>query len=70
MTASGMDKVVSNLRGLVGNRNIGRVKKAWISALCGMTKKVNERLMKMFSGGLAMWVVKRVHVRECGSSVQ
>ena len=42
---------MDNLIGLLGIRMMDMVRNAWIRELCGVTKGVDERLMKVFSDG-------------------
>ena len=44
-----------NLKGLLGIRRMDRVLNGRIRELCGVTKRVYEGLMRVFSGGLAIW---------------
>ena len=44
-----------NLRGLLGIRRMDRVPNARIRGLCRMMKGEDESMMRVFSGGLAMW---------------
>ena len=46
---------MDNLRDLLGIRRIDKVQNARIRELCGVTKGVDEKIMKVFSGGLDMW---------------
>ena len=46
---------MDNLRGVLRIRRIDRVPNARIREFCGVTKGVDEGLMKVFSSGLAMW---------------
>ena len=46
---------MDNLRGLLGIREMDRVPKARIRELYRVKKDLDERIMKVFSGGLAMW---------------
>ena len=46
---------VDNLRGLLGIRSMNKVPNAGIRQLCGVTKGMEGRLMKVFSDGSAMW---------------
>ena len=46
---------MDNLRGSLSIRNVDKVPNARIRELCEVTKGVDERLIKVFSGGSAMW---------------
>ena len=46
---------IDNLRGLLDVRIMDKVPNARIMQLCGVTKGMDERLMKVFSDGAAMW---------------
>ena len=46
---------MENLRGLLGIMRMDKVPNARIRKLCEVTKGVDERLIKVFSGGSAMW---------------
>ena len=46
---------MDNLRGLLVIRRKHKVPNAWIRQLYGVKKGLDERLMKVFSDGSAMW---------------
>ena len=46
---------MDDIRGLLGIRRMDKVPNARKRQLCGVTKGMNEGLMKVFSDGSAMW---------------
>ena len=46
---------MDNLRVLLGIRRMDSVPSARIRELCSVAKGIDERLMKVFSSGFAMW---------------
>ena len=58
---------MDNLRGLLDIRRMNKVPNARIREFCSVMKGVDERMMKVFSSGLAMWKEWRMAILLRGS---